>query len=106
MSGQPRAGGLATRPPLRPPSINVELSAASVDSQFPVDPHAARGATGDAGRLATLVRLLPIGAAADVDHQWHTKLGDAGHPQRELGFEAVEMIHSSFQHQLVVDLQH
>src|SRR6266853_2056917 len=77
-------------------------SATSVDSQFPVDP---RYAGPRAGLLAPLVRLLPIRAAADVNHQWHTKLGDAGHPQCQLGFEAGEMIHRSFEHQFVVNLQ-
>ena len=90
MSGQPRSS---------------RGSAASVDSQFPVDPHASRGATGDAGWLAPLVRLLPIGAAADVDHQGHMELGDAGHAQRELGFHAIEMVYGRFEHQLIVNLQ-
>src|SRR5205814_1063698 len=41
-------------------------SAASVDSQFPVDPHASRGATGDAGRLAALLRPYAVDVIAKL----------------------------------------
>src|SRR5216683_868283 len=61
-----RAGRLATpggsRRGLHNASVNeiCWASAASVDSQFPVDPHASRGATGDAGWLAPLVLQHPF----------------------------------------------
>jgi hypothetical protein len=86
-----RAGRLATpggsRRGLRYrlPSINVELSAASVDSQFPVDP---RYAGPLVGRLATLpmprVERVAQAVADEIERQHQQKNGQTGpyrHPR-------------------------
>ncbi len=56
--------------------------------------------------LAPLVRAFPVGTHADVDHQRHRELRDAGHVTRQLRTHARFLVRRHLQHQLVVHLQH
>ena len=86
----PLAGWLAPRPPL--PSTNHQRSSCrppSVDSQFPVDPRALHGATGDAGWLAPLsvpwVERVAQAVADEIERQHQQKNRQTGpyrHPRR------------------------